>query len=136
VKKVAALASLPLSKYNYNVTNEQFLPKILHRMILGLCNREEHDVDIKDELITSEKWTKQVMVPMKTLQPMQPMKTLQTSSRRRLDWSNISASEIFDCGGNVKARRRRIKQVIRNVLPMEIHWLLFHRQARLRCGYP
>ena len=103
-KKVAALASLPLSKYYYNVTNEQFLPKILHRMILGLCNREEHDVDIKDELIASEKWTKQVMVPMKTLQPMQPMKTLQTSSRRRLDWSNISASEIFDCGGNGPSR--------------------------------
>ncbi len=32
------------------------------------------------------------------------MKTLQTSSRRRLDWSNISASEIFDCGGNGPSR--------------------------------
>ena len=44
------------------------------------------------------------MKTLKPMQPMQPMKTLQTSSRRRLDWSNISASEIFDCGGNGPSR--------------------------------
>ena len=41
---VKALASLPLSKYFYNVTNEGYLPLILHQMVLALCDRAtEHN---------------------------------------------------------------------------------------------
>ena len=43
--KVQALASRPLSKYYYNVKNEQFLPKILHKMILNMCHRDDDAVD-------------------------------------------------------------------------------------------
>jgi Cys-rich repeat protein len=37
---VQSLSSLPLDKYYYNVSNEAFLPLILHKMILSMCRRE------------------------------------------------------------------------------------------------
>jgi len=41
---VEALSSTPLSKYFYNVTNEDMLPLILHKMIWNMCVRDPaHD---------------------------------------------------------------------------------------------
>ena len=95
-KEVAALASLPLSKYYYTVSNEQFLPKILHKMILGLCNRDDDDEGtIADEVAASEQWTEQLKGKGNPRV---------VSSRRRLDWSNITAAGTFDCGGDNSSR--------------------------------
>merc|ERR1712086_949095 len=44
VGNVGALASKPLSKYFYNVTYEDMLPLILHKMIWNMCVRDPaHD---------------------------------------------------------------------------------------------
>jgi hypothetical protein len=40
---VKSLASLPLSKYFYNVTTENELPLILHKMIYHMCDRDNMD---------------------------------------------------------------------------------------------
>ena len=40
IENVGALASKPLSKYFYNVTNEDMLPLILHKMIWNMCVRD------------------------------------------------------------------------------------------------
>jgi hypothetical protein len=94
--KVQALASLPLSKYYYNVSNEQFLPKILHKMILSMCDREEDGTNNNDdkELVASKQLTEQRYMP---LSPSLFVK-------RRLDWSNLTATTNFDCGTNDTSR--------------------------------
>ena len=87
--KVQALASLPLSKYYYNVTNEQFLPKILHKMILSMCDRENDDNVNHEELVGSTQLTEAMNMVM-----VSPS----ASSGRRLVWSNLTATGNFDCG--------------------------------------
>ena len=94
--KVQALASLPLSKYYYNVKNKQFLPNILHKMILNMCHRDDDAVDAERaaaELLTSFK----AMVPA-------PATIMRQQQRRRLDWSNLTATSTLDCGNDDASR--------------------------------
>jgi hypothetical protein len=132
---VQALASKPLSKYYYNVTNEDMLPLILHKMIWNMCVREvEHD----GSHISPFHMPRDTQKKATSLQPLlladvgaprypavslQPPQLYGSGSMTR-----DSARAPFDCGGNTGGRWIRFVNAASNPVRINLCSLDFNKQ--------
>ncbi len=119
-KNVQALASLPLSKYYYNVSNEAFLPLILHKMVLSMCHREEREAFAPPPLPPP-------------LPPQRPVVSAAVLRRRRnlrsaFDYAPVAAAP-FDCGDNGPGRWLVLRNQALNPLRVRTCTLDFNKEV-------
>ena len=125
VDNVGALASKPLSKYFYNVTNEDMLPLILHKMIWNMCVRDPaHDGDF-EPLVQSEAVVprlKQVVEARQSVEVQKPsvpmVSAVQVNSGAEVVDVSAAASP-FDCG--MKSGARWITFTNKGLNPLRIN---------------
>ena len=118
-KNVQALASLPLSKYYYNVSNEAFLPLILHKMVLSLCYRQE-----RQEFAPP---------PLSPPSPQQPIVSASVprnrQSLRSVFGHKPAAAAPFDCGDSGPGRWLVLQNGALNPLRVRTCTLDFNKEV-------